>query len=55
MIVLNSPTAFKELIDKRSISNSSRPKSIIADMLAPHNVNFGISRYGVSNPVHLYR
>ncbi|EIN06384.1 cytochrome P450 [Punctularia strigosozonata HHB-11173 SS5] len=41
MIILNSPTAVEEIIEKRSLSSASRPASIIADMLTPDNMNFG--------------
>ncbi|KII83911.1 hypothetical protein PLICRDRAFT_118622 [Plicaturopsis crispa FD-325 SS-3] len=45
VIVLNTPTAVKELIDKRSIATSNRPKSILADMITPHNLNIGTGHY----------
>ncbi|KIK00846.1 hypothetical protein K443DRAFT_678870 [Laccaria amethystina LaAM-08-1] len=41
IIVLNSPTIVKEVIDIRSASSSNRPKSILADMITPHNMNMG--------------
>ncbi|TFK38294.1 cytochrome P450 [Crucibulum laeve] len=41
IIVINSPTLVRELIDKRSASTSNRPKSILADMITPHNMNMG--------------
>jgi cytochrome P450 len=46
IIVLNTPSAVREIIEKRSISSSNRPKSIIADMITPHGLNFGTCRYG---------
>ena len=47
VIVLNSPSALKEVIDKRSASSSNRPKSILADMISPHNMNLGTGQYGI--------
>ncbi|KAF8520307.1 cytochrome P450 [Gautieria morchelliformis] len=44
IIVLNTPSAVREIIDRRSISSSNRPKSIIADMIT-HGLNFGTCRY----------
>ncbi|KAF9456359.1 cytochrome P450 [Collybia nuda] len=45
MIILNNPTLVKEIIDKRSLSSSNRPKSIILDKLIPHNMNLGAGRF----------
>ncbi|KIJ12415.1 hypothetical protein PAXINDRAFT_137078 [Paxillus involutus ATCC 200175] len=44
IIVLNSPTAVKELIDKRSQSTANRPGSLIADMITG-GLNMGAARY----------
>jgi hypothetical protein len=48
MIVLNSPTAIRDVIDKHASASSSRPKSILADMITPNNLNLGTGRYGSS-------
>ncbi|PFH48833.1 hypothetical protein AMATHDRAFT_5417 [Amanita thiersii Skay4041] len=45
IIVLNSPTLVREVFDKRAMSNSNRPKSIIANMIVPDGMNMGISRF----------
>ena len=47
IIVLNSPTIVKEVIDIRSASSSNRPKSILADMITPHNMNMGTGHLGM--------
>ncbi|KAF8882390.1 cytochrome P450 [Infundibulicybe gibba] len=44
IIVINTPTLLREVIDKRSSSSSNRPKSILADMITPHNMNMGTGR-----------
>ncbi|KAF8649379.1 hypothetical protein AX16_005820 [Volvariella volvacea WC 439] len=44
IIVLNSPTAVFEVIDRKSTS-SNRPASIIADIIVPNNENIGTARY----------
>jgi cytochrome P450 len=49
MIVLNSPSIVREVVDKRSMSTANRPKSIIADMITPHNMNLGTAHYGLSS------
>lgn len=56
MIILNSPYLVKEIIDKRSVSSSNRPKSIILDKLIPRNMNLGAGRFGEFYffPVQLY-
>ncbi|KAF8835283.1 cytochrome P450 [Paxillus ammoniavirescens] len=43
IIVLNSPTAVKELIDKRSLLTANRPGSLIADMITG-GLNMGAAR-----------
>ncbi|KAF8889650.1 cytochrome P450 [Infundibulicybe gibba] len=48
IIVISSPTHFHELIDKRSVSSSNRPKSILADMITPNNMNMGTGRFANS-------
>ncbi|KAK7036078.1 cytochrome P450 [Favolaschia claudopus] len=45
IIVLNTPTAIKEIIDKRGASSSNRPPSFIADIVTPDNLNLGSGRY----------
>jgi cytochrome P450 len=49
MIVLNSPTAIRDVIDKHGAASSNRPKSILADMITPNNLNLGTGRYGLSS------
>jgi hypothetical protein len=46
IIVLNSPTAVKEIIDKRGATSSNRPASVISDIITPDNLNLGSGRYG---------
>lgn len=46
VIVLSSPSAMKEVIDKHSLSTSNRPKSTIADGITPGNMNLGTGHYG---------
>jgi hypothetical protein len=46
IIVLNTPSAVKEVIDKHSASTANRPQSIIAETVIPDNVNTGTARYG---------
>jgi hypothetical protein len=46
MIVINTPTLFREVIEKRAKSTSNRPGSILTDMLTPDNMNLGTGRYG---------
>ncbi|KIJ12423.1 hypothetical protein PAXINDRAFT_137082 [Paxillus involutus ATCC 200175] len=45
IIVLNSPSGVRDIIDKRSLSSSNRPPSIISDMIIPENMNLGSGRY----------
>lgn len=45
MIVLNSPSAIKEIIDKNGAASSNRPHSILADMICPDNNNLGTGRF----------
>ncbi|KAG1782228.1 cytochrome P450 [Suillus placidus] len=45
VIVLNSPYSVREVIDKRSLSCSNRPKSIISDMIIPRGMNLGSGRF----------
>lgn len=47
IIALNTPSAVKELFEKRSASNTNRPKSITADTITPGNLNLGTGRYGM--------
>ncbi|KAH7886508.1 cytochrome P450 [Phlebopus sp. FC_14] len=44
IIVLNSPTAVRELIDKRGVLTANRPQSLIADMIT-NGLNLGAARY----------
>ncbi|KAJ7578030.1 cytochrome P450 [Mycena floridula] len=44
IIILNSPTAIKEIIDKRSTSSSNRPNMMIGKRLIPNDANFGIAQ-----------
>ncbi|KAF8623649.1 hypothetical protein AX17_007348 [Amanita inopinata Kibby_2008] len=44
LIVIQTPTLVKELIDKRAHVNSNRPKSIIASMITPGGMNMGTTR-----------
>ena len=46
IIVLNTPSMMKEVIEKRNASSSNRPKSILADMITPKNMNMGTGRFG---------
>lgn len=46
IIVINTPTLVREVIDKRSLSSANRPKSILADMITPNNMNMGTGRFG---------
>ncbi|KAF8649385.1 hypothetical protein AX16_005826 [Volvariella volvacea WC 439] len=41
IIVLNSPSAVREVFEKHSWSTSNRPKSTIADMITPNDMNLG--------------
>ncbi|PFH53127.1 hypothetical protein AMATHDRAFT_45749 [Amanita thiersii Skay4041] len=45
LIIIQSPTLVKELIDKRASASCNRPKSTIADMITPNGMNMGTSRY----------
>ncbi|KAF7350379.1 Cytochrome P450 [Mycena venus] len=45
IIVLNSPTAVKEIIDKRGATSANRPASVIADIVTPNNLNLGSGQY----------
>lgn len=45
IVVINSPTMVKELIDKRGAATCNRPASIIADMVIPNNLNIGSGQY----------
>lgn len=48
IIILNTPTAIREIIDKRNLSSSNRPKMIIAQRLIPNDANFGTAQFGSS-------
>ncbi|KAJ6562395.1 hypothetical protein B0H19DRAFT_1234023 [Mycena capillaripes] len=52
IIVLNSPTTVKEVIDKRGATSSNRPASIMVDIVTPDNVNLGSGRYGNDRPTN---
>ncbi|KAE9398628.1 cytochrome P450 [Gymnopus androsaceus JB14] len=52
IIVLSSPTAMHKIIDVRSTSSSNRPKSIIADMITPNNMNMGTGRFEATQLMH---
>ncbi|KAJ7438340.1 cytochrome P450 [Mycena latifolia] len=45
IIVLNSPTVVKEVIDKRGATSCNRPASVISDIITPDNLNLGSGRY----------
>ncbi|KAK2460404.1 hypothetical protein APHAL10511_007569 [Amanita phalloides] len=45
IVVLNSPTLVKEIIDKHALSSSNRPQSTMNDMLIPDHMNPGTTRY----------
>ncbi|KAJ7614588.1 cytochrome P450 [Mycena polygramma] len=45
IIVLNSPTAVKEIIDKRGAASANRPASVISDIITPNNLNLGSGQY----------
>jgi hypothetical protein len=47
IIVLNTPTAVKEIIDKRGPISSSRPASIMTEIVTPNSVNLGSARHGI--------
>lgn len=51
IVVINSPTMVKELIDKRGAATCNRPASIIADMVIPNNLNIGSGQHGMACPV----
>jgi len=42
LIVLNSPSIMKEVIDRRSSSSSNRPKSIVSDLMVPSSTHLGL-------------
>ncbi|KAJ7706345.1 cytochrome P450 [Mycena rosella] len=44
-IVLNTPTAVKEVIDKRGGTSCNRPASVVADIITPDNLNLASGRY----------
>lgn len=46
IIVLNTPTAMRELLDKHNAASSNRPYSYIADKLTPDSLNFGTAHRG---------
>lgn len=46
IIVINTPTLVREVIDKNGLSSINRPKSILADMITPDNMNMGTGRFG---------
>lgn len=43
IIVLNTPSAVREIIDKRSNSSSNRPKSVVLNSIVSPGTNFGMS------------
>ncbi|CAK5274028.1 unnamed protein product, partial [Mycena citricolor] len=45
VIVLNSPTAVKEVIDKRGATSCDRPASAISDLITPDNLNLASGRH----------
>ncbi|KAH7886506.1 cytochrome P450 [Phlebopus sp. FC_14] len=45
IIVLHSPSGVREIIDKRSLSSSNRPLSIISEMIIAENMNLGSGRF----------
>jgi hypothetical protein len=46
LIVLNTPSAIKEVIDKHASSTSNRPVAIIPGMLLPEDTNLGTAHTG---------
>ncbi|KAF5373394.1 hypothetical protein D9757_009758 [Collybiopsis confluens] len=44
IIVLNSPSAIREIIDKRNVASSNRPRTMIGERLVPNEANFGMSK-----------
>ncbi|KAF9467088.1 cytochrome P450 [Collybia nuda] len=49
IIILNSPTAIREIIDKRNISSSNRPSMVIGKRLIPNDTNFGMAQFADEN------
>jgi cytochrome P450 len=47
IIIVNTPSGMREVLDKRNSSSSNRPYSWIADQMAPNNVNFGTAHKGL--------
>ncbi|KAF7316003.1 Cytochrome P450 [Mycena indigotica] len=45
IIVLNSPTAVRDIIDKRGPISSSRPASVMTEIVTPDSVNLGSARH----------
>ncbi|KAF8649401.1 hypothetical protein AX16_005842 [Volvariella volvacea WC 439] len=45
MIVLNSPNVVREIFERRSLASCNRPKSTIADIITPNNLNLGTGRF----------
>ena len=44
LIVHNSPSIMKEVIERRSSSSSNRPKSIVSDLMVPSSTHLGLHR-----------
>lgn len=53
IIVLNTPSAMKEIFERHSLATSNRPKSIIGEMIHPNSLNLGTSRHGKFFRCHL--
>jgi hypothetical protein len=47
IIIVNTPSGMREVLDKRNSSSSNRPYSWIADQMAPNNINFGTAHKGL--------
>ncbi|KIY51315.1 cytochrome P450 [Fistulina hepatica ATCC 64428] len=45
IIVLNTPSAIRDVIERKSLSTSNRPESHIAAMIIPNNENFGMATH----------
>jgi hypothetical protein len=52
IIVLNTPSAVREIIDKRSNSSSNRPRSIVINSIVPPGTNFGMSEVGAELEIY---
>jgi hypothetical protein len=48
IIIVNTPSGMREILDKHHSSSSNRPYSWIADQMAPNNINFGTAHKGLS-------